>query len=97
MKFGRGFHSVGRLLVFGLPLFAATNPPVADRANDAYATYLDLGSPAQLTRAQVARIKADNSGAPFAKADSKVGRDGKFQQRFDLREKGVCLVLLTRR
>jgi xylan 1,4-beta-xylosidase len=69
---------------------------VGYRVNDAYATYLDLGSPAQLTRAQVAKIKSDNSGAPIARSTIKVGRDGKVQQRFDLRENDVCLFLLKR-
>jgi len=69
---------------------------VGYRVNDAYATYLDLGSPAQLTRAQVAKIKSDNSGAPIARSTIKVGRDGKVQQRFDLRENDVCLLLLKR-
>jgi len=55
-----------------------------------------LGSPAQLTRAQVAKIKSENSGAPIARSTIKVGRDGKVQQRFDLRENDVCLFLLKR-
>jgi xylan 1,4-beta-xylosidase len=37
---------------------------VGYRVNDAYATYRDLGAPAQLTKAQVAKIKSENSGAP---------------------------------
>ena len=37
---------------------------VGYRVNDAYATYRDLGAPAQLTKAQVAEIKSKNSGAP---------------------------------
>jgi xylan 1,4-beta-xylosidase len=69
---------------------------VGYRVNDAYATYMDLGSPAQLTRAQVAKIKSDNSGAPIATSTIKVGWDGKVQQRFDLRENDVCLLLLKR-
>jgi xylan 1,4-beta-xylosidase len=69
---------------------------VGYRVNDAYATYLDLGSPAQLTKAQVAKIKSDNSGAPIARSTIKVGRDGKVQQRFDLRENDVCLFVLKR-
>jgi xylan 1,4-beta-xylosidase len=64
------------------------------RVNDAYDTYLDLGSPAQLTRAQVAEIKAKNSGAPLAIRTVKIGADGKFKQQFDLRENDVVLVML---
>jgi xylan 1,4-beta-xylosidase len=69
---------------------------VGYRVNDAYATYLDLGSPAQLTRAQVAKIKADNNGAPVATSTVKVGRDGKVQSQFDLRENDVCLLVLKK-
>jgi xylan 1,4-beta-xylosidase len=69
---------------------------VGYRINDAYATYLDLGSPAQLTRAQVAKIRSENSGAPIASSTIKVSRDGKVQQRFDLRENDVCLFVLKK-
>jgi xylan 1,4-beta-xylosidase len=69
---------------------------VGYRVNDAYATYMDLGSPAQLTKAQVAKIKSKNSGAPIAISTVKVGRDGKFQQQFDLRENDVCLFMLKK-
>jgi xylan 1,4-beta-xylosidase len=41
-----------------------TTYKVGYRVNDAYDTYRDLGAPAQLTKAQVAKIKSKNSGAP---------------------------------
>jgi xylan 1,4-beta-xylosidase len=65
---------------------------VGYRVNDACATYRDLGSPAQLTKAQVAEIKSKNSGAPLEVRNVKIGRDGKFEQQFDLRENDVVLV-----
>ena len=49
--------------------YAATLYKVGYRVNDAYATYCDLGSPSQLTRAQVAFIKDKNDGSPL---DSKI-------------------------
>ena len=64
------------------------------RVNDAYATYRDLGAPAQLTKAQVAEIKSQNSGAPLSHAIVKVGKDGVFKQEFDLRENDVVLLTL---
>jgi xylan 1,4-beta-xylosidase len=67
---------------------------VGYRVNDAYDTYRDLGSPAQLTRAQVAKIKSKNSGAPLEVRTVKIGRDGKFEQQFDLRENDAVLVTL---
>mgnify|MGYP001556412721 CR=1 FL=1 len=68
---------------------------VGYRVNDAYDTYRDLGSPAQLTRAQVAEIKAENNGAPLETKTVKIGRDGKFMDQFNLRENDVVLVTLT--
>jgi xylan 1,4-beta-xylosidase len=67
---------------------------VGYRVNDAYDTYRDLGSPAQLTMAQVAEIKSKNSGAPLETKTVKIGRDGKFEQQFDLRENDVVMVTL---
>jgi len=67
---------------------------VGYRVNDACATYRDLGSPAQLTKALVAKIKAENSGAPLEVRTMKIGRDGKFEQQFDLRENDVVLITL---
>lgn len=65
------------------------------RVNDAYATYRDLGAPNQLTRAQVADIKSKNNGAPLEKRTVKIGRDGKFEQQFDLRDNDLVLLTLT--
>ena len=67
---------------------------VGYRVNDAYDTYRDLGTPAQLTKAQVAEIKAKNSGAPVDVRTVKIGRDGKFEQQFDLRENDAVLITL---
>lgn len=64
------------------------------RVNDAYDTYRDLGSPAQLARAQVAEIKSKDSGSPLETKIVKIGRDGKFEQQFDLRENDVVLITL---
>jgi xylan 1,4-beta-xylosidase len=71
-----------------------TTYKVGYRVNDAYATYRDLGAPAQLNRAQVAEIKSKNSGAPLDVKTVNIGRDGKFEQQFDLRDNEVVLVTL---
>jgi len=68
---------------------------VGYRVNDAYDTYRDLGSPAQLTKTQVAKIKSENSGAPSEVRTVKIGRDGKFEQQFDLRENDVVMITLN--
>jgi xylan 1,4-beta-xylosidase len=67
---------------------------VGYRVNDAYDTYRDLGAPNQLTKAQVAEIKSKNSGAPAAVGTVKIGKDGNFEQQFDLRENDTVLVTL---
>jgi hypothetical protein len=53
-----------------------------------------LGTPAQLTKARVAEIKSKNSGAPLEARTVKIGRDGKFEQQFDLRENDAVLITL---
>jgi len=67
---------------------------VGYRVNDAYDTYRDLGEPAQLTRAQVAEIKSKNSGAPLETRTVKIGRDGIFEEQFDIRENDAVLIRL---
>ena len=67
---------------------------VGYRVNDAYAAYKDLGSPNQLTKAQVAEIKSKSNGAPLEVRPVKIGRDGKFTQQINLRENDAVLVTL---
>ena len=74
--------------------YTMTTYKIGYRVNDAYDTYRDLGTPAQLTKAQVAEIKSKNSGAPLETKTVKIGRDGKYEQQFDLRENDVVLVTL---
>ena len=69
---------------------------VGYRVNDAYATYMDLGSPSQLTRAQVAQIRTANNGAPLSRVSVEVGENGLLTREFDLRENDVCLLMLKR-
>lgn len=68
---------------------------VGYRVNDAYATYRDLGAPAHLTKAQVAQIKAQNTGAPIEMATVQVGANGTFSRNFPMRENDVFLVELN--
>ena len=75
--------------------YTVTTYKVGYRVNDAYATYRDLGAPAQLTKAQVAEIKSKNNGAPSETKTVNIGRDGNFTEQFDLRENDVVLVTLT--
>jgi xylan 1,4-beta-xylosidase len=69
---------------------------VGYRANDAYSAYRDLGSPPQLTRAQVAKINAASDGRPLERVTVTVGADGTFHRELALRENDVFLMLLER-
>lgn len=72
--------------------YAMETYKVGYRVNDAYATYRDLGAPAQLTRDQVSKIKSDNSGAPVDVRTVDIGSDGKFTWKFDIRENDAVLI-----
>jgi xylan 1,4-beta-xylosidase len=67
----------------------------AYRVNDAYTTYLGFQSPSQLTREQVAKIKAVNNDAPLSKLEVVIGKDGRFERRFEMRQNDVYLVKLN--
>ncbi len=70
---------------------------VGYRANDVQSAWRDLGSPGQLTRAQVAELRRATAGEPEIDERVKIGRDGALTRRFDLRENDVWLVELTRK
>ncbi len=65
------------------------------RQNDAYTTYLDLGAPSQLTRAQVSAISSVASGEP---SQSRIVfiRDGRFTFQSPLTANEVCLIVLRK-
>ena len=65
------------------------------RMNDAYTTYLDAGSPSQLSRRQVDAIKQANDGAPSWSEVVKI-RGGRFAREYEIRENDVYLVTLAK-
>jgi xylan 1,4-beta-xylosidase len=67
---------------------------VGYRANDVQSAWRDLGSPSQLTRAQVKTLHQASSGQPVLDERIEVGPDGLFSRRFELRENDVWLVEL---
>ena len=69
---------------------------VGYRANDAYAAYMDLGSPVQLSKPQVASIKAMSDGRPERTSIVNVAADGIVRQTFEIRDNDVCFVTLTK-
>lgn len=87
-----------RIELSGVPAGAYTLElsQIGYRVNDAYATYLSMGRPAQLTRAQVKAIKAGNDGSPVKRDRVTVGANGVLSKQLDIRENDVFLIRLIR-
>jgi xylan 1,4-beta-xylosidase len=66
-----------------------TATKVGYRANDVQSAWRALGSPAQLTRAQVATLRQASSGRPDLDEKIEVGADGRFARAFPMRENDV--------
>jgi len=62
--------------------------------NDAFTAYIGMGSPAQLTKAQVEELKAKSTGKPLQEKSIHVHSDGKFSMNIPLRENDVYLLEL---
>ncbi|PTX92476.1 glycoside hydrolase [Opitutus sp. ER46] len=75
--------------------YQLTARKVGYRANDVQSAWRDLGSPAQLTRAQVRQLRAASSGEPFVQESVTVAADGHFSRPFAMRENDVWLVELS--
>jgi xylan 1,4-beta-xylosidase len=69
---------------------------VGYRRNDAHTAWIGMGSPKQLTRAQVGQLKALATGKPYERKTLRVGADGRASLSLPLRENDVYLVKLTR-
>ncbi|OON63039.1 glycoside hydrolase [Massilia sp. KIM] len=69
---------------------------VGYRKNDAFTAYIDMGSPSQLSRQQVASLKSLATGKPQEQRKERVGADGRFSLALPLRENDVYLLRLTR-
>jgi len=69
---------------------------VGYKANDAYATYMELGKPSQLTKKQLTEIKSKNDGKPFMTESVTIKNDGNFSKQIDLRENDVIMVNLIK-
>jgi xylan 1,4-beta-xylosidase len=75
-------------------VYELTATRVGYRSNDLQAAYHDIGSPSQLTRAQVAQLRSASDGAPIVRERIEPGRDGNFSRHFELHENDVWLVEL---
>ena len=69
---------------------------VGYRKNDAYTAYIAMGSPPQLTRAQVQALKAEATGDPERQEEVRVAQDRVVATELPLRENDVYLVELLR-
>lgn len=67
---------------------------VGYKRNDAYTAYIGLGSPAQLSKAQVTSLKALATGQPQEKRSVRVSADGRLRLNLPLRENDVYLLKL---
>lgn len=69
---------------------------VGFRENDAYSEYIDMGSPNQLTRSQVEKLKKTATGAPHTTRIIRIDKSGRFDLELPLRENDVYSVKLIR-
>jgi len=70
---------------------------VGYQSNDAYATYLKLGSPNQLTKAQVKAIKEENGGNPGIVEQVEIKGDKLFTYTLPMRENDLYFVELVKK
>ena len=68
---------------------------VGYRANDVQSAWRELGSPAQLTRSQVATLQKASAGMPVIDERIQVGTDGALTRPFAMRENDVWFVELS--
>jgi xylan 1,4-beta-xylosidase len=66
------------------------------KSNDAYATYMQLGSPSQLTKAQVLTIQDCNSGLPRLNEVLTIGSEQTFDYQLTVQENDVFLIELLK-
>jgi xylan 1,4-beta-xylosidase len=75
--------------------YALAISQVGYRRNDAHTAWIGMGSPKQLTRRQVAELKAEASGKPAEQRSVRVDGDGTVSLVLPLRENDVYLLRLT--
>jgi len=69
---------------------------VGYKSNDAYATYLAMGRPGQLTKLQVEEIKKQNDGSPVSTETITVKGNEAFVKELDIRENDVYFLNLIK-
>lgn len=84
-----------RVAGFAPGLYRVAVYRVGYRVNDPFADYLDLGRPSQLTREQVARIKARNSGKPVKTERVRIRKGEALERSYPMRDNDVYLVAVA--
>jgi xylan 1,4-beta-xylosidase len=69
---------------------------VGYKVNDAYADYLTMNKPSQLTREQVNSIKKKNNGAPISTEKITIDGKGTFSREFTINENDVVMLNLIK-
>ncbi len=69
---------------------------VGYKSNDAYSTYLAMGRPDQLTKAQVEQIKKQNDGSPMAIENIQIKNNQSFVKELDLCENDVYFLKIIK-
>lgn len=64
--------------------------------NDVYTAYYKMGSPSQLTLAQVKLLKKQNSELPISKKIIQVNNSGQFEEKVSIRQNDVVLIKVSR-
>jgi xylan 1,4-beta-xylosidase len=64
------------------------------KANDAHSRYLEMGSPKDLTPAQLAELQGLTRDLPEASSKVRIGRDGRFSKTVPMRTNDVVLLQL---
>jgi xylan 1,4-beta-xylosidase len=67
---------------------------VGYKRNDAYTSYIGMGRPDQLSKAQVTLLKSQATGKPQEKRQIRVNADGRLRMSLPLRENDVYLLKL---
>jgi len=65
-------------------------------ANDAYTAYIELGSPEQLTAAQIAHLNDLTQDVPETNKSVRSGADGTIDTTFPMNSNDIVLVKLLR-
>ena len=65
-------------------------------ANDPYSAYFEMGSPSQLSIAQVKRLKQLDADSPIEQSTVTIDASGNFEKHIDIRQNDVLLIKIKK-